>query len=506
MQSANNKFSIVWLKKDLRLLDSEAFTEAAKDDYVITLFSLDSNRWNAEDISTRHKIFTLRALMELSSKLEKMKVPLYLANCDLISTLTFFKNQLNHFKLISHEETGNYASFELDKKIQKWCKENGIVWKEMRQNNVIRGLKDRNLWSKKWNQYMRQSCLPIPIFKNNKISNSIKENCFIQPLSKLSFKEVLKFSNIPYPCFDDASLSIPEKLNEKQNYLISSFFNERIFDYSKNMSSPLTGEFSCSRLSPFLSVGMISLRSLFQEVTKQREKVIKNKADKRLRDFRSFEKRLHWRCHFIQKLESEPSIEHKCLHPKFNNLRNEGSLTNKQEDFLNLWKEGKTGLPFLDACMIYLEKTGWINFRMRAMLISFVSNNLWIHWKHSGLHLAKLFLDYEPGIHWPQVQMQSGTTGINTIRIYNPEKQQDEQDPDFIFTKTWNPNAYSTKKPIVDLKASGNEARKKLWATRKEENFKKIARIVYQNHGSRMKRTVKSAPNKQRPIQLSLID
>ena len=71
MQNAKKKVSVVWLKKDLRLLDSEAFTEAAKDDYAIALFSLDSNRWNAEDISTRHKIFTLRALMELSSKLEE---------------------------------------------------------------------------------------------------------------------------------------------------------------------------------------------------------------------------------------------------------------------------------------------------------------------------------------------------------------------------------------------------------------------------------------------------
>ena len=506
MQNANKKVSLVWLKKDLRLQDNEVFTEAAKGDYVITLFSLDNHRWNAEDISTRHKVFILRALMDLSSELEKMKVPLYLSNCDLIATITFFKTQLNYFNLFSHEETGNYASFELDKKIQKWCADNGIVWKEMRQNNVIRGLKDRNIWSKKWNQYMRQPCLAIPRFKYIKSSNAIKESDFIKPLSKFSFKEVLKFSKIPYPLLDDASLSIPEKLSEKQNYLISSFFKERIFDYSNNMSSPLTGEFSCSRLSPFLSVGTISLRSLFQEITKQREKVSGNEAYKILRNLRSFEKRLHWRCHFIQKLESEPSIEHKCLHPNFTNLRNEGSLTNKQEDFLNLWKEGKTGVPFLDACMIYLDKTGWINFRMRAMLISFVSNNLWIHWKHSGLHLAKLFLDYEPGIHWPQVQMQSGTTGINTIRIYNPEKQQHEQDPDFIFTKTWNPNAYSTKKPIVNLKASSNEARKKLWGTRKKENFKKIAQVVYQNHGSRMKRTVKSIPKKQRPIQLSLID
>jgi len=76
---------------------------------------------------------------------------------------------------------------------------------------------------------------------------------------------------------------------------------------------------------------------------------------------------------------------------------------------------------FVDACMRALIQTGWINFRMRAMLVSFSSYHLWLHWREPGLHLARVFTDYEPGIHWSQVQMQSGTTGINTLRIPDSE-------------------------------------------------------------------------------------
>ncbi len=89
----------------------------------------------------------------------------------------------------------------------------------------------------------------------------------------------------------------------------------------------------------------------------------------------------------------------------------------------------RPGYPFLDACMRSLRATGWLNFRMRAMVMSFASYNLWLPWRATGLHLARMFTDYEPGIHWSQVQMQSGTTGINTIRIYNVVKQGYDQDP-----------------------------------------------------------------------------
>jgi deoxyribodipyrimidine photo-lyase len=86
-----------------------------------------------------------------------------------------------------------------------------------------------------------------------------------------------------------------------------------------------------------------------------------------------------------------------------------------------------------------LVATGWLTFRMRALVVSFASYSLWLHWRPTGLFLARHFLDFEPGIHWSQLQMQSGTTGINTLRIYNPTKQAIEQDPRGVFIRRWVP-------------------------------------------------------------------
>ena len=144
-----------------------------------------------------------------------------------------------------------------------------------------------------------------------------------------------------------------------------------------------------------------------------------------LKSLASFRKRLAWRCHFIQKLEMESDLDlvaqNKIIDSNLNRVMDE-------ERFIR-WKTGTTGWPFLDACMRQLASTGWINFRMRAMIMSAASYNLWLPWRDTGCHLAKQFIDYEPGIHWSQVGMQSGTTGINTIRAYSMTKQGKDQDP-----------------------------------------------------------------------------
>jgi deoxyribodipyrimidine photo-lyase len=240
--------------------------------------------------------------------------------------------------------------------------------------------------------------------------------------------------------------------------------------------------------------------------------------------------RLHWHCHFIQKLESEPEIEHRAVHPLFEAHRLQ---TAPDDPRLVAWISGQTGFPFVDACMRSLIATGWINFRMRAMLVAFASYHLALDWRVSGARLARLFTDYEPGIHWPQVQMQSGQTGINTPRIYNPVKQSTDQDPDGVFIRRWVPElrelplvflhepwrmsdedqaanqmvlGVSYPHRIIDHVEAAKEARARLGKVRQLAGFHAAAKGVYQKHGSRKRTPTDDHPARTKAINARKAD
>jgi deoxyribodipyrimidine photo-lyase len=292
------------------------------------------------------------------------------------------------------------------------------------------------------------------------------------------------------------------------------------------MSSPLSAADLCSRLSPHIAHGSLSIKELVHKVWKTRAELnampphVKPKGA--LEGLKSFESRLHWRCHFVQKLESEPDIEMHNMHRGFDGLRE----PHFNRDYFDRWRKAETGLPLVDACMRMLAETGWINFRMRALLVSFSSYQLWNHWREPAHHLAREFLDYEPGIHYSQIQMQSGVTGINTLRIYNPVKQAQDQDPDGEFVKRWLPALANVPKefifepwtmpqglqqeigviigdtypePVVDHLATARHAREVMWALRREPGAREEARKVFDKHGSRNPAREGRRPSKSKP-------
>lgn len=483
--------NIVWFKRDLRVSDNAALSSAINCGNVLPLYIYEPALWQQPDMSRRHYDFLNECLISLRADLKSLGLTLITKTGDTLNILNSMHERYTVKSLWSHQETWNGWTYQRDIRVKQWALKNNIQWNEPAQNGVVRNIRTRNGWSANWNKEMRK---PASIL--NTITGVVDEASDITP----SPKQLRLFG-------DSCRNRQPGGSLEAQT-LLKTFLYERGEEYSKEMSSPVTAFDSCSRLSPHFAFGTISVREAFSATEKRICELKSISLEERgnwMRALRSFAGRLRWHCHFIQKLEDQPSIEFDNMHPLYDGLRE----NDFNEEYFEAWREGRTGYPMIDACMRALKETGWINFRMRAMLMSFSSYHLWLHWRRPALYLAKLFTDYEPGIHYSQAQMQSGTTGINSIRIYNPTKQGVDHDPKGDFIRKWIPELRATSNelihnpatehsklhdypcPIVDEKSARKTAAGKIFNLRRASLHKEQAKKIFIKHGSRKSASIR---------------
>ena len=416
---------IVWFKRDLRVEDHEALGSAAGHGPVLPLYIVEPDLWRQPDSSARQWAFYRECLDALRDALAALGQPLVIRRGDAACVLRDLVRSHAVTGVWSHQETGNAWSYRRDERVRAYLAERSIAWHELPQNGVVRRLASRDGWSRRWEARMSEPRVVPPA--------ALLTLAGITP-GELPGPAELGLAADPCPGRQPGGRRAGlERLG--------SFLNSRGESYHTGMSSPVTAWDACSRLSPYLAWGNLSIRQVVQ-ASRRRSAELKElrargeETDRRwLPSLNSFSQRLHWHCHFIQKLEDEPAIEFHNMNRAFDGLREDAFDVQR----FQAWCAGQTGYPMVDACMRALARGGWINFRMRAMLASFASHHLWLHWRPTAQYLARLFLDFEPGIHFSQMQMQAGTTGINTVRIYSPAKQVLDQDPKGVFIRRYCP-------------------------------------------------------------------
>ncbi len=452
--------TIVWHRRDLRVHDNAALAQASgTTERVVPVFVIDPHFFSGNYCNDARLSFLLKSLEALDRSYRELGTSLVILHGSPLEELVKLQAELQAQVFFNHDTNGSYG-MQRDREAEQ---KHGFIG---HSNDAIQRQGRSDDWSQQAQRYFADDEHPTP--------DTLQPHTLE---SDITLEHVRSRYQV-HPRKDT-----PERGGEQEGVQRLEEFVKALPQYTKAISSPFRAERFTSRMSTHYSFGTVSLQRAFHRVKQSKHK---QKG--------AYITRLFWNQHFTQKLNDLPTLDSEAANPYFETVYDE--LYDPDEAVQRAWQRGETGYPMVDAAMRALVQTGFINFRMRAMVASFYTYILRQPWKSGADFMFYHLLDADRAINYSQWQMQSGMVGVHPNRIYNPTKQIVDNDPDCKFIHKYIPELrsvaphqlkedpadrqqalfdYTYHKPIVSFAERAAQARE-LYAKHTKIAFRKVQR------------------------------
>ena len=418
------KTVIHWFRRDLRVSDNVALSEAAKRaETVIPLFIFEDAFRTGPDVGAARLAFLVESVESLRKNLSELGNSLIIRCGKSEEILPKFAHEAGAQAVFANKRYEPYAQ-KRDERITGALLKAGVGFELF---------KDAVVWEE--SEILNLSGKPYTVF--TPYSKAWKAKAIPPPRPRLgnlkSKIQNLKSDMLPKSPADvgfPLTQKIPPGGERVALELLREFMAGPIYDYGTARNFPaLDGG---SNLSPHLRAGTVGIRTILAEIKKAKDKA----TPAQLPSCDIFLNELIWREFYTQVLHNFPHVTKGAFRPEYDALK----WSDNQEHFA-AWCAGQTGFPIVDAAMRCLNATGTMHNRLRMIVAMFLTKDLLINWQLGERYFMRQLVDGDMAANnggW-QWSAGTGTDAAPYFRIFNPVSQGEKFDVEGKFVRCWVP-------------------------------------------------------------------
>lgn len=423
--------ALVWLRRDLRLLDNLALHHAVESGAKIAVvYVLDDAILRSSRVGHARVKFMVEALADLDSHLREHGSRLLVRR----------GNPAEILPSVAHEVGAGAVYFNLDYTPYARKRDTAVTAALQASDIAVHTYHDRVLlppdalttaggksytvytpFKKKWRETVKPQAQPV-----------------VTELRGAWF-DLSGVDGVPVPTAEElgfaSGVETPPATPVAAQRLLAAFLARNIYAYDEGrdtLANPFTDPRNgTSSLSPYIRWGLISPRQLRQAAA-DAYSTAKNEAAREA--VNTWVDELIWAEFYTQVLWHFPHVKTQSFKPEY-----EAIQWRHAPDELAAWKAGQTGYPVVDAAMRQLNATGWMHNRARMIVASFLTKDLLIDWREGERYFMQMLLDGDLAANnggW-QWSAGTGTDAQPYFRIFNPTSQGEKFDPEAIFIQKW---------------------------------------------------------------------